>query len=115
MAPPERGDPEQARQDALALLEIMRRSGWYERGSVQELEVAYNWSATRLPLDVIDQYLAAGLTSPWVAAACFRELDSSPEQVRAAGNGKPIDIGIGSMSLEDFAEVVVSRARPEPC
>ena len=49
MAPPERGDPEQARQDALALLEIMRRSGWYERGSVQELEVAYNWSATRLP------------------------------------------------------------------
>jgi hypothetical protein len=107
MAPPERGDPEQARQDALALLEIMRRSGWYERGSVQELQVAYNWSATRLPLDVIDQYLAAGLTSPWVAAACFRELDISPERIRAAGNGKPIDIGIGSMSLEDFAEVVL--------
>jgi hypothetical protein len=100
-------DADQARQDALALLEIMHRSGWYERGSVQELETAYNWTATRLPLDVIEQYLAAGLTSPWVAAACFRELGISPEQVRAAGNGKPIDIGNGPMSLEDFAEVVL--------
>ena len=104
MASPERGDPEQARQDALALLELMRRSGCYERGSVWDLEMAYNWSATRLPLGVIEQYLAAGLTSPWAAAACFRELGISPEQIRAAGNGQQIDVG---GSLEDVAEVIL--------
>jgi hypothetical protein len=41
MAPPDQDHPEQARQYALTLLGIMRRSSWYARGSVREQETAY--------------------------------------------------------------------------
>jgi hypothetical protein len=103
MAPPERDDPQQARQYALALPGILRRSGWYDRASLQE--AVYQWSATRLPLDVIEQYLTAGIADPWVAAECFRELGISARQIRGAGIGE--QISIGSMSLEDAAKVLL--------
>jgi hypothetical protein len=103
MAPPERDDPQQARQYALALPGILRRSGWYDRASLQE--AVYQWSATRLPLDVIEEYLAAGIADPWVAAECFRELGISASQIRVAGIGE--QISIGSMSLEDAVKVLL--------
>jgi hypothetical protein len=103
MAPPERDDPQQAREYALALPGVLRRSGWYDRASLQE--AVYQWSATRLPLDVIEEYLAAGIADPWVAAECFRELGISARQIRGAGIGE--QISIGSMSLEDAAKVLL--------
>jgi hypothetical protein len=103
MAAPERDTPEEARQYALALTEILRSSRWYDRVSFHD--AAYNWSATRLPLEVIKQYLAAGIADPWVAAECFRDFGISAEQIQAAGVGEQITIG--TMSLEDAAKVIL--------
>lgn len=103
MAPPEQDTPEEARQYALALTEILRSSGWYDHASFQD--AAYNWSATRLPLEVIKQYLAAGIADAWVARECFRDFGISAEQIQAAGVGEQITIG--TMSLEDAAKVIL--------
>jgi hypothetical protein len=103
VAPPERDDPQQAREYALALTDILRSSPWYDPASLQE--AAYNWSATRLPLDVVKQYLAAGIADPWVAAECFRDFGISAEQIQAAGIGEQLTIG--TMLLEDAAKVIL--------
>jgi hypothetical protein len=101
MAASERDDPQPARQYALGLFEILRRSGWYDRASLPE--AAYRWSATRLPLDVIEQYLAAGIADPEVAAECFRELGISAEQIRVAGIGEQVSQEAGVLRSTDLA------------
>src|SRR5829696_3964512 len=57
---PERDDPLRARTQAKALQAILRRSGWYDRASLQE--AAYRWAATGLPLNVIE---GVGSTDRW--------------------------------------------------
>jgi hypothetical protein len=99
---PERYDPQQAREQAKALQAVLRRSGWYDRASLQQ--AAYRWAATGLPLDAIEGYLAAGIADP-EAAESFAELGISAKQIRVAGIGE--QISIGSMSVEDAAKAIL--------
>lgn len=99
---PERDDPLRARTQAKALQAILRRSGWYDRASLQE--AAYRWAATGLPLNVIEGYLTAGIADPG-AAEFFTELGISAGQIRVAGIGE--QISIGSMSVEDAAKAIL--------
>ena len=99
---PERDDPLRARTQAKALQAILRRSGWYDRASLQE--AAYRWAATGLPLNVIEGYLTAGIADPG-AAELFTELGISAGQIRVAGIGE--QISIGSMSVEDAAKAIL--------
>ena len=99
---PERDDPLRARTQAKALQAILRRSGWYDRASLQE--AAYRWAATGLPLNVIEGYLTAGIADPG-AAEFFTELGISAGQIRMAGIGE--QISIGSMSVEDAAKAIL--------
>jgi hypothetical protein len=100
---PEQDEPQEARRHAAALLAALRRSGWYDRASLQD--AAYRWAATGLPLDVVEAYLAAGIADPRVAAEFFTELGISARQIQVAGIGE--QISIGRMSVEDAAKVIL--------
>lgn len=99
----EQYEPQEARRQATALLAVLRRSTWYDRTTLQA--AAYRWSATGLPLDVIEAYLAAGIANPSVAAEFYLELGISPRQIRVAGIGE--EISIGRMSVEDAAKAIL--------
>ena len=84
---PERDDPLRARTQAKALQAILRRSGWYDRASLQE--AAYRWAATGLPLNVIEGYLTAGIADP--GAAEFFTESGDPDQAAVERHAAMLD------------------------
>jgi hypothetical protein len=100
---PEPDDLQEARRQVKALEGVLRRSGWYGRGSLQDAQ--YRWAATGLSVEAIEAYLAAGIADPRVAAEFCFELGISAKQIQLAGIGE--QVSIGSMSVEDAATAIL--------
>ena len=84
-----------AEQDDLQLLvaaltAALRRSGWYDRASLQD--ALYGWAASGLSVGEVRAWLAADIADPTVALA-FRELGIGPDEVHAAEVGEQVTIG----------------------
>jgi hypothetical protein len=75
---PELDDSQEARRQVKALKGVLRRSGWYGRGSLQDAQ--YRWAATGLSVEAIEAYLAAGIADPRVAAEFASSWASAPSR-----------------------------------
>ena len=100
---PEPDDLQEARRQVKALEGVLRRSGWYDRASLQDAQ--YRWAATGLSVEASEAYLAAGIADPRVAAEFCFELSISAKQIQLAGIGE--QVSIGSMPVEDAATIIL--------
>ena len=85
-----------------ALTAALRRSGWYDRTSLQD--ALYGWAASGLSVGEVRAWLAADIADPTVALA-FRELGIGPDEVRAAEVGE--QVSIGRLPVDEAARTIL--------
>ncbi len=85
-----------------ALTEALRRSGWYDRASLQD--ALYGWAACGLSVGEVRAWLAANIANPTVALD-FRDLGIGPDEVRIAGVGE--QVSVGRLSVDDAARAIL--------
>ena len=97
---------EDAAQQARALQQALKLSGWFDGAWLQD--ALYEWAESRVPAAEVRAWLAADIVCRADDASALRELGISADQVRAAQLGERISMG--ALSIEEAALLLFDMA-----